>query len=94
MPALYRERERERERERKARARLSEGVVAHQQNFLTIFPLDPAAWKYPIHEGSGYIGRQLWASVIAAVLVYLPTGLLVLVTLNPGTPKSSLRPEI
>jgi len=40
-------------------------------------------WKFPIHEAAGYVGRQLWASVVAALLVYVPVAAVVLVSPPP-----------
>lgn len=43
------------------------------------------AWSYPVVEAGGYIGRQMWSSVISAVLVYLPVAFISVFTIWPAT---------
>lgn len=34
-------------------------------------------WRYPVIEAGGYVGRQMWSSVISCLFVYLPVTALV-----------------
>jgi len=34
-------------------------------------------WHFPIHDASGYVGRQLWSSLVSAMLVFIPVFFLV-----------------
>uniref|UniRef100_A0A7S0YUF8 Receptor for retinol uptake STRA6 n=1 Tax=Hemiselmis tepida TaxID=464990 RepID=A0A7S0YUF8_9CRYP len=37
------------------------------------------SWKFPVVEAGGYVGRQMWSSVISALFVYMPIALFTLV---------------
>jgi len=56
-------------------------------------PRQVDGWKFPIHEAAGYVGRQLWASVVAALLIYVPVAAVVLVSPPSLLQRWTARPQ-